>query len=84
MLEIHYLSAVVAAVAAFVMSSLWYTAFGNGVEIVPFSTTYQNNGHGLQGGEVSVRTMPRAQESPMKHRANRVRPSSMEAAKGAS
>jgi len=28
MLEIHYLSVVVAAVAAFVMSSLWYTAFG--------------------------------------------------------
>jgi hypothetical protein len=28
MLEIHYLGVVVAAVAAFVMSSLWYTAFG--------------------------------------------------------
>lgn len=28
MLEIHYLSVVVAAVAAFVMSSVWYTVFG--------------------------------------------------------
>jgi hypothetical protein len=28
MLEIHYLSVVVAAVAAFVMSSIWYTIFG--------------------------------------------------------
>ena len=28
MLEIHYLSVVVAAVAAFVMSSVWYTIFG--------------------------------------------------------
>jgi hypothetical protein len=28
MLDIHYLRVVVAAVAAFVMSSVWYTAFG--------------------------------------------------------
>jgi len=28
MLEIHYLGVVVAAVAAFVMSSVWYTVFG--------------------------------------------------------
>jgi hypothetical protein len=28
MLEIHYLSVVVAAVVAFVMSSIWYTIFG--------------------------------------------------------
>jgi hypothetical protein len=28
MLEIHYLAVVVAAVAAFVMSSVWYTVFG--------------------------------------------------------
>jgi Protein of unknown function (DUF1761) len=28
MLEIHYLSVVVAAVAAFIMSSIWYTVFG--------------------------------------------------------
>jgi hypothetical protein len=28
MLEIHYFSVVVAAVAAFVMSSIWYTIFG--------------------------------------------------------
>ena len=28
MLEIHYLSVVVAALAAFVMSSIWYTIFG--------------------------------------------------------
>lgn len=29
MLEIHYLSVVVAAVAAYVMSSIWYTIFAN-------------------------------------------------------